>query len=87
MEDSSFVGVEAAAAGFGGAAFCAFSGDLGFHLVLLAVLLADGIGRALSWMMGVVLLNRRKLGVTLRCFTFYCTKFIENYYIYLILFL
>ncbi len=48
MEDSSFVGVEAAAAGFGGAAFCAFSGDLGFHLVLLAVLLADGIGRALS---------------------------------------
>ena len=48
MEDSSFVGVEAAAAGFGGAAFCALSGDLGFHLVLLAVLLADGIGRALS---------------------------------------
>jgi hypothetical protein len=48
MEDSSFVGIEAAAAGFGGAAFCALSGDLGFHLVLLAVLLADGIGRALS---------------------------------------
>lgn len=41
MQDSSFVGIEAAAAGFGGAAFCAFGGDLGFHFVLLAVLLAD----------------------------------------------
>lgn len=69
------VSLKAASAGLGGAPLCAFSGDLGLYFVLL-VLLADRIGRAFSWMEGGVLLKRRKLGVMLRCFTFYCTRFI-----------
>ncbi len=48
MEDAALVGIEAAATSLGGAAFGAFGGDLSVNLVLLAGLLADGIGRALS---------------------------------------
>lgn len=82
MEDPAFVGIEAAATGFGGAALGPFSGDLRFDFVVLAGLLADGAGGALSWVMRWVLLKRRKLGVTLRCLTFYCTRFILLIIIY-----
>jgi hypothetical protein len=71
VEDAAFVGIEAAATGLGGAALGALSGDLRLYFVLLAGLLADGVRRALSCVQGAVLLKRRKLGVTLRCFTFY----------------
>lgn len=71
MQDPSLVGVEAAAAGLRGTALGPLGGDLSFDLVLFAGLLADGVGGALSWVGRGVLLKRRKLGVTLRCFTFY----------------
>ena len=81
MEDAAFVGIEAAAAGLGGAPLGSLSGDLGFDLILFSIFFADGVGSALSWVDGGVLLNLRKLGVTFRCFTFYCTKFIDDIYI------
>lgn len=71
MQDSSFVGVETAATGLGGTTLCSFGGDLCLDFVLFASLLADGVGGALSFLVGGVLLKRRKFGVMFRCFTFY----------------
>ena len=47
MEDAALVCLKAAATGARCTAFSAFSSDLGVYLVLLAGLLADGVGLTL----------------------------------------
>lgn len=50
MQDSSFVGIEAAATGLRGTALSAFGGDLCLDFILFAGLLADRVCCALSCM-------------------------------------
>ena len=76
MEDSSFIGFEAASASFGRTSLGPFSCDLRLYLIFLSCLFADRVGRTFPFLAYRILLNLRKLGVMVLCLVFYCTRFI-----------